>query len=233
MARRSKGFIELEWTCPNCETRNKGSEKTCVNCGAPQPDNVQFEAPSEKKFVAEEKASELRERSADIHCGFCGTRNPSTAKTCSQCGADLSEGKARQAGREIDMSAKKLEHADLRQLRNRKPGHESQLPEVRRALAASCQTSTRHARFHSGGRRRCQGRQEENQLAAPGRDWRGAGDLLPGDPDAVRLPIAVCAGHCERRVLADFRAGTGDPRGGLQQRAWQSALGRLQRFLPG
>ena len=109
MARKSKGFIELEWTCPNCETRNKGFDKTCVNCGAPQPEDVQFEAPAEKKFVSEEKAEELRGRGADIHCGFCGTRNPSSAKTCSQCGADLSEGKARQAGREIDMSAGKLE----------------------------------------------------------------------------------------------------------------------------
>ena len=109
MARKSKGFIELEWTCPNCDTRNKGSEKSCINCGAPQPDNVQFEAPVEKKFVSEETASELKKRGADIHCGFCGTRNPSTATTCSQCGADLSEGTARQAGREIDMSAGKLE----------------------------------------------------------------------------------------------------------------------------
>lgn len=109
MARKSKGFIELEWTCPNCETRNKGFDKSCVNCGAPQPENVQFEAPAEKKFVSDKKADELRGRSADIHCGFCGTRNPSTAKTCSQCGADLSEGEARQAGREIDMSAGKLE----------------------------------------------------------------------------------------------------------------------------
>lgn len=109
MARKSKGFIELEWTCPNCETRNKGFEKTCVNCGAPQPEDVQFEAPAEKKFVSEEKAEELRGRGADIHCGFCGTRNPSTAKTCSQCGADLSAGTVRQSGREIDMSAGKLE----------------------------------------------------------------------------------------------------------------------------
>jgi ribosomal protein L40E len=106
MARKSKGFIELEWTCPNCETRNKGFDKNCVNCGAPQPEDVQFEAPSKKKFVSDEKAEELRKRGADIHCGFCGTRNPSTAKTCSQCGADLREGTARQAGREIDMSAK-------------------------------------------------------------------------------------------------------------------------------
>ena len=109
MERRSKGFIELEWTCPNCNTRNKGFDKTCVNCGAPQPEDVQFEAPAEKKLVSEEKAQELRGRGADIHCAFCGTRNPSTAETCSQCGADLKEGTARQAGREIDLSAGKLE----------------------------------------------------------------------------------------------------------------------------
>jgi hypothetical protein len=120
--RTSKGFIELEWTCPNCNTRNKGFEKTCVNCGAPQPENVQFEAPAEKKFVSEEKASELKGRSADIHCGFCGTRNPSTALTCSQCGGNLKEGVARQAGREIDMSAGKLEPVTCSNCGTENPG---------------------------------------------------------------------------------------------------------------
>jgi ribosomal protein L40E len=38
---------------------------------------------------------------ADIHCGFCGTRNPATATVCSQCGGDLAEGRKRQAGREM------------------------------------------------------------------------------------------------------------------------------------
>ena len=122
MARKSKGFIELEWTCPNCKTRNKGFDKACVSCGAPQPDNVQFEAPAEKKFVSDKKAEELRKRGADIHCGFCGTRNPSTAKTCSQCGADLSEGKARQAGREIDMSAEKVEPVTCSNCGKENPG---------------------------------------------------------------------------------------------------------------
>jgi ribosomal protein L40E len=122
MAQRSKGFVELEWTCPNCNTRNKGSVKTCVNCGAPQPENVQFEAPAEKKFVSDEVASELKGRGADIHCGFCGTRNPSTAKTCSQCGADLSEGKARQAGREIDLSTDKLENVTCTNCGAENPG---------------------------------------------------------------------------------------------------------------
>lgn len=97
--RRTLGYIQNEWTCPNCNTRNKGGAKTCENCGAPQPENVQFELPSEQKFVTDEASIDAAQAGADIHCGFCGTRNPATAETCSQCGADLKEGKAREAGR--------------------------------------------------------------------------------------------------------------------------------------
>ena len=96
--RRTLGYIQNEWTCPNCNTRNKGAAMTCENCGAPQPENVQFELPSEQKFVTDEASINAAKAGADIHCGFCGTRNPATAKTCSQCGADLTQGKARQAG---------------------------------------------------------------------------------------------------------------------------------------
>jgi hypothetical protein len=99
MARKeSKGFVELEWVCPNCDGRNKGSKKTCENCGAPQPDNIKFQRAADEKIVTDEKAVKTAKAGADIHCGFCGTRNPATAVTCSQCGGDLKEGKARQAG---------------------------------------------------------------------------------------------------------------------------------------
>ena len=100
--RRTVGYIQNEWTCPNCQTRNKGSVKTCENCGAPQPENVQFELPAEQKFVTDEKSINAAKAGADIHCPFCGTRNPATAKTCSQCGGDLIEGKARESGRLIE-----------------------------------------------------------------------------------------------------------------------------------
>jgi len=97
--RRTLGYIQNEWTCPNCSSRNKGGSKTCENCGAPQPENVQFELPSEQKFVTDQEAIKAAQAGADIHCGFCGTRNPATAETCSQCGGDLKEGKARESGR--------------------------------------------------------------------------------------------------------------------------------------
>lgn len=96
--KESKGFVELEWACPNCESRNKGSKKTCENCGAPQPENVKFQRAADEKIVADANAVAAAKAGADIHCGFCGTRNPATAKTCSQCGGDLAEGKKRQAG---------------------------------------------------------------------------------------------------------------------------------------
>jgi ribosomal protein L40E len=94
----SMGFVELEWVCPNCDSRNRGSIKTCQNCGAPQPVNVKFQRATDEKIVTDEKSVVAAKAGADIHCGFCGTRNPATATTCSQCGGDLKEGKARQAG---------------------------------------------------------------------------------------------------------------------------------------
>lgn len=99
MARKeSKGFVQLEWICPNCDARNPGLQKTCGSCGAPQPDNVKFQRPANEKLVTDKKLVQAAKAGADIHCGFCGTRNPATAVTCSQCGGDIKEGKARQAG---------------------------------------------------------------------------------------------------------------------------------------
>ena len=43
MARKELGHIELQWTCPNCNGINPGPEKHCLNCGAPQPEDVEFE----------------------------------------------------------------------------------------------------------------------------------------------------------------------------------------------
>ena len=58
MVKRSRGFIQLEWQCLQCESRNPGPAGSCESCGAPQPENVEFVAPSERKFVQDEKALE-------------------------------------------------------------------------------------------------------------------------------------------------------------------------------
>ena len=101
----NKKFVELEWVCPSCDGVNRGSKKTCENCGAPQPDDVKFRRATEEKIVTDEKAVAAAKAGADIHCGFCGTRNPGNAVTCSQCGGDLKEGKARQAGQVLQAAA--------------------------------------------------------------------------------------------------------------------------------
>ncbi len=101
MARKKIGHIELQWTCPNCNSINPGSEKVCGNCGAPQPKDVQFEQATNQELITDpEKLSQV-EAGPDIHCPYCGTRNPGNAKVCKQCGGDLVEGVKRESGRVI------------------------------------------------------------------------------------------------------------------------------------
>jgi len=99
MPKESLGYIKLEWTCPKCSTRNPGPEKTCLSCGAPQPENVAFEQPGQQELLEDQKEIEKAKAGADIHCGFCGTRNPAGTKVCAQCGADLEKGTRREAGK--------------------------------------------------------------------------------------------------------------------------------------
>jgi hypothetical protein len=105
MPQKSIGYIKMEWVCPQCNTRNPGPIKTCQGCGAPQPENVKFEMGAQQDLVQDEKEILQAQKDADIHCGFCGTRNPADAKVCSQCGGDLAEGKKRQAGQLIERNA--------------------------------------------------------------------------------------------------------------------------------
>ncbi len=101
MARKELGHIELQWRCPNCENLNLGRERTCSACGAPQPEGVQFEQAAQQKIIEDEVLETQAKAGADIHCAYCGTRNPAGTKACSQCGSDISEGIKREAGRVI------------------------------------------------------------------------------------------------------------------------------------
>lgn len=98
MAQKSGGYIEMVWTCPNCQTKNRGSVRYCSSCGAPHPKDVQFERPVEINLISDEKKISEAAAGPDIYCAFCGNRNPSTAKTCGNCGADLGEGEVRKSG---------------------------------------------------------------------------------------------------------------------------------------
>lgn len=101
MARKELGHIELHWQCPNCDGINPGREKSCRGCGAPQPDDVEFKQFSRQELIKDEALLEQAKAGPDIHCAFCGTRNPGSATVCSQCGSDLSEGTKREAGRVV------------------------------------------------------------------------------------------------------------------------------------
>ena len=108
MARKSLGFIPLIWECPSCGTQNPGPIKTCTACGAPQPEDVAFQKVDEAQFnfIKDEALIRMAKAGPDIHCPFCGTRNPATAETCSRCGGDLSMGgKAREAGHTVGTTA--------------------------------------------------------------------------------------------------------------------------------
>lgn len=98
MATKELGYVELEWRCPRCRTRNPGTQTTCSGCGAPQPENVQFEAPAGGALVEDREKIARAQSGPDIQCAYCGTRNLATAEVCKQCGADLKQGKAREAG---------------------------------------------------------------------------------------------------------------------------------------
>lgn len=98
MARKSLGHVKLEWTCSNCGTKNPGPQKTCSGCGSPQPEDVKFEQPKRQELIKDEAVIAKAKAGPDVHCGFCGARNPAGTTICSQCGADLKEGKKRVSG---------------------------------------------------------------------------------------------------------------------------------------
>lgn len=101
MARKTVGYTHLQWTCPACGHKNPGTVEKCASCQAPQPEDLQFEQPAQEKLIQDEQLIQRAKAGADIHCPYCGTRNPATAATCAQCGGDLSEGAVRAKGSAI------------------------------------------------------------------------------------------------------------------------------------
>ena len=98
MAKKSLGYVELEWVCPVCDTRNPGSRRTCQGCGSPQPPDVQFVAPGQATISKDEEIAQKATAGPDLHCPYCDARNPAGAKICKQCGGDLTQAHARTAG---------------------------------------------------------------------------------------------------------------------------------------
>ncbi len=98
MSRRSKGFKRMIWVCPNCQARNPGPEATCLQCGAPQPPEVDFILPAVADFVQDEAELARARLGPDLICPYCGARNPASNEACQQCSAPLDEAARRKAG---------------------------------------------------------------------------------------------------------------------------------------
>jgi ribosomal protein L40E len=98
MVRKTLGYVELEWSCPQCGTRNPGTHKSCASCGAAQPAKVEFHQAAEEKLITDPAEIARAKAGPDVHCAFCGARNPADAQKCSQCGADLTTATARESG---------------------------------------------------------------------------------------------------------------------------------------
>jgi hypothetical protein len=102
MAKKTVGYVELEWNCPNCGNKNPGMKKNCGTCGAPQPANVQFELDQKRDLINDVQKVSAAEKGADIYCPYCNTRNAANAQTCIQCGGDLKEGGKRESGKVLN-----------------------------------------------------------------------------------------------------------------------------------
>ena len=98
MTQETLGYIELEWTCKRCGTKNPGSQKMCSSCGAAMEAQDQFELPAQQVLFTVSAEAEATQAGPDVYCPYCGTRNLASAKTCSQCKAELGEATAREAG---------------------------------------------------------------------------------------------------------------------------------------
>jgi hypothetical protein len=99
MTKKTLGYVELEWTCQRCGTKNPGTEKVCTGCGALMSDQDQFDLPASQELITDEEKLAKAAQGPDVHCPFCEARNPAGTKVCTQCGADLGEAERRDSGR--------------------------------------------------------------------------------------------------------------------------------------
>jgi DNA-directed RNA polymerase subunit RPC12/RpoP len=98
MPQETVGYVELEWTCVHCGTKNDGTRQTCSGCGAPMSDSQKFDLPSQQKLITDKDILSKAEAGPDIHCPYCGTRNPAGSTKCSHCGGDLTGAAVRTSG---------------------------------------------------------------------------------------------------------------------------------------
>ncbi|MCL4505928.1 MAG: hypothetical protein M1140_07900 [Chloroflexi bacterium] len=98
MPQETVGYVELEWTCVHCGTKNEGTRQTCSGCGAPMSDSQKFQQAGQETLITDKDLLAKVEKGPDVHCPWCGTRNPAGAEKCSHCGGDLTGATVRSQG---------------------------------------------------------------------------------------------------------------------------------------
>lgn len=98
MPQETVGFVNLEWTCKRCGSKNPGTTRICASCGNVMSETDKFELPAQQELIKDEAVIAKAERGPDVTCKYCGARNPADAKNCSQCSADLTDATTRKAG---------------------------------------------------------------------------------------------------------------------------------------
>jgi DNA-directed RNA polymerase subunit RPC12/RpoP len=154
MVKKSVGFVHMEWSCPNCSSRNPGTNTICGNCSAAQPDDVHFHQAADQSLIEDDALIKRAQAGPDVHCAFCGTRNPATAVQCSQCFADLTDAQARSKGGKIGAhSTKKVADVECPYCSTMNAAANLQctncnspLPSVAQKQQVESQTSTQPAR---------------------------------------------------------------------------------------
>jgi ribosomal protein L40E len=98
MPQETVGYVNLEWTCKRCGSKNPGTTKICSSCGNVMSETDKFELPVQQELIKDETVIAKAERGPDVTCKYCGARNAADAKICSQCSADLTDAAARHSG---------------------------------------------------------------------------------------------------------------------------------------
>jgi len=62
----------------------------------------EFQLPAQQEIITDkEKVAAEEKKAPDIHCPYCGARNPAGTTRCTQCAGDLTGGKQRAAGKVV------------------------------------------------------------------------------------------------------------------------------------
>ena len=98
MPQETLGYVNLEWTCKRCGSKNPGTTKICSSCGSVMSETDKFDLPAQQELITDQATVAAIEKGPDKTCIYCGARNAATATLCSQCGADLTGARERKAG---------------------------------------------------------------------------------------------------------------------------------------